>query len=451
MKKIISLSLFAVLGFVVNTEAQTITTIAGTGVAGFNGDSSYATAARIYGPVGVAVDGAGNSYFADYYNQRIRKINSAGTISTIAGTGTAGYSGDNGLAVDAQLNNPMGVAVDIYGNVYVADKGNHRVRMINTNGIITTLAGANTFGYTGDNGPASAATLYAPTGVAVDHQGNVYIADRSNNAVRKISTDGMITTIAGTGAQGFNGDDWPSSTLATLYTPSSVAVDKIGNVYIADQNNNRIRKVDTFGKISTVMGNGVAGYTADGVAAAHSQIYAPSSVAVDKWGNVYISDELNYMIRKMNINSGQMVTIAGSHGVRGFNGDTGLAINALIGDCKGLAVDDAGNIYLSDWRNNRVNYITSTVTAVMNVNAGLQSLAIYPNPNNGSVTVNVASVNSGKVNIVITNVVGEKIKEVTTETNRPFVVDMNVAAGIYFVSATTANGHLAGKIEVSGR
>ena len=441
----------AVLGFAITTKAQTIYNLAGNGVAGFSGDSSAASLAEVFGPSGIAVDGAGNSYFADYFNQRIRKINSAGTITTIAGTGTAGFSGDGGLAINAELHNPTGLAVDVIGNLYVADKGNNRVRMINTGGVITTLAGANTGGYTGDNGPASAAELYGPTGVAVDAQGNIYIADRSNNAVRKIDLNGMISTIAGTGAGGFNGDDWPSSTLATLYEPSSVAVDNIGNVYIADQNNNRVRKVDTFHKISTVMGNGVAGYSADGSNAVHSEIYAPSSVAVDRWGNVYISDELNYLIRKMDVNSGEMVTIAGRHGTSGFNGDTGLAVNALIGDCRGLAVDNAGNIYFSDWRYNRVNYITSTVTAVKSVDKDLMELGIYPNPNNGSFTINVTSANTGKVNIVISNVVGEKVGEFSTETNKPFVVGLNSPSGIYFVHATTAGGSLTGKVEIGNR
>ena len=441
----------AVLGFAITTKAQTIYTLAGNGVAGFSGDSSAASLAEVFGPSGIAVDGAGNSYFADYFNQRIRKINSAGTITTIAGTGTAGFSGDGGLAINAELHNPTGLAVDVIGNIYVADKGNNRVRMINTGGVITTLAGANTGGYTGDNGPASAAELYGPTGVAVDAQGNIYIADRSNNAVRKIDLNGMISTIAGTGAGGFNGDDWPSSTLATLYEPSSVAVDNIGNVYIADQNNNRVRKVDTFHKISTVMGNGVAGYSADGSNAVHSEIYAPSSVAVDRRGNVYISDELNYLIRKMDVNSGEMVTIAGRHGTSGFNGDTGLAVNALIGDCRGLAVDNAGNIYFSDWRYNRVNYITSTVTAVKSVDKDLMDLGIYPNPNNGSFTVNVTSANTGKVNIVISNVVGEKVGEFSTETNKPFVVELNSPSGIYFVHATNASGSLTGKVEIGNR
>ncbi len=450
MKKILLPGLF-VLGFVANTNAQTIYTIGGTGVAGFSGDTSAATAAEIYGPAGVAVDGAGNSYVADFYNQRIRKISSAGTITTIAGNGTAGFGGDNGPAIGAELHDPMGVAADISGNVYIADRTNNRIRKVDASGNITTIAGTGAIGYSGDNGPATAARIYGPTGVAVDIAGNVYFADRVNNAVRKIDLNGTITTIAGTGTQGFNTDDWPSALLAELNNPTGVAVDNIGNVYIADQGNNRIRKVDTFHKISTVMGTGFAGHSADGSIATNCAISAPSGVAVDRWGNIYESDEANYTIRKADMNSNAVVTIAGKQGTRGFNGDTGLAANALIGDCKGLAVDNNGNIYFSDWLNNRVNYITSTVTAVKQVDNGLLKMSIYPNPNNGIFTVNFTSSNNEGLYITITNVAGEKVKEITTVTNKPCAMDLGAARGIYFVTATTASGVLTGKIEISNR
>ncbi len=450
MKKILLPGLF-VLGFVANTNAQTIYTIGGTGVAGFSGDTSAATAAEIYGPAGVAVDGAGNSYVADFYNQRIRKISSAGTITTIAGNGTAGFGGDNGPAIGAELHDPMGVAADISGNVYIADRTNNRIRKVDASGNITTIAGTGAIGYSGDNGPATAARIYGPTGVAVDIAGNVYFADRVNNAVRKIDLNGTITTIAGTGTQGFNTDDWPSALLAELNNPTGVAVDNIGNVYIADQGNNRIRKVDTFHKISTVMGTGLGSSSANGSDAIHCAINSPSSVAVDRWGNIYESDEANYTIRKVDASSNSVVTIAGRQGVRGFNGDTGLAVNALIGDCKGLAVDNNGNIYFSDWFYNRVNYITSTVTAIKQVDKGASEMSIYPNPNNGSFTVNFTSANNEDLHLVITNVTGEKVKEITTVTNRACLLDIGVAGGIYVITATTASSVLTGKVEITNR
>ena len=448
MKKIVLLGLIIVFVSAVNTEAQTIFTIAGNGVAGFSGDTSTATNAEIFGPTGVAVDGAGNEYISDYYNQRIRKINSSGTITTVAGTGTAGYNGDGMAATEAKINYPMGIAADAFGNVYFADRGNNRVRMISASGTITTLAGTGTGGYSGDNGPAINAKLYGPTGVAVDAAGNVFIADKSNNVIRRVdAVSGMITTVAGTGAPGYNGDSWPSATLSDLDNPADVALDIMGNLYIADQGNNRVRMVDTFRKISTIFGNGIGGYTADGLSATSSEIFSPSSVAVDISGNVYISDELNYMIRKVDHNSNTVVTIAGNR-VSGFNGDTGLAVNAQIGDCKGLAVDHAGNIYFSDWRYNRVNFITSTITGVKEVNGDMSAIAVYPNPNSGVFTVNVSSVNTERMRLTITNLTGEKIKEITAETNKPVAIDLNVAAGIYFISANSAGGNLTTKVEI---
>ena len=450
MKKIFLPGLF-MLAFAVNTNAQTISTIGGTGIPGFSGDGSAASAAEIFGPAGVAVDGAGNSYFADYYNQRVRKISSSGSITTIAGNGTAGFSGDGGPAVDAQLNYPMGVAADAYGNVYIADRYNNRVRKVDASGTITTVAGTGASSYTGDNGPATAAKLAGPFGVAADIAGNIFIADRSNQVIRKVDANGTITTIAGTGAAGYNTNDWPSATLADLYNPSSVAVDNMGNVYIADHDNNLVRKVDTFKKITTVLGTGIAGFGPDGAVATSCKINSPSSVAVDHWGNIYVSDEFNYTIRKVDANSNSVVTIAGIQGERGYNGDTGLAAHAMIGDCKGLAVDNNGNIYFSDWRNDVVNYITSTVTAVKTLDNSAMGLTTYPNPNNGTFTVNVTSANTFDVTFVVTDILGKKIKEINATTNRPYVMELDAARGIYFVTASTASGVLTGKIEIGNR
>ena len=219
-----------------NSTTGIITTIAGNGIAGYSGDGGLATNAELNNPYGVAVDSNGNIYIADTNNNRIRKVNSTtGIITTIAGNGTAGYSGDGGLATNAELYYPYGVAVDSNGNIYIADTYNNRIRKVNsTTGIITTIAGNGTAGYSGDGGPATNAQLNYPYGVAVDSSGNIYIADTDNNRIRKVnSTTGIITTIAGNGNPGYSGDGGPA-TNAELYDPSGVAVDSNGNIYIAD-------------------------------------------------------------------------------------------------------------------------------------------------------------------------------------------------------------------------
>ena len=204
-------------------------------------------------PSGVTVDGAGNLYIADTNNHRIRKVDTSGVITTVAGTGVSGYSGDDGLATAAQLNNPYGVTVDGAGNLYIADRSNHRIRKVDTSGVITTVAGTGAYGYSGDDGTAITAQLNFPYGVTIDSIGNLYIADSFNHRIRKVDTSGVITTVAGTGAQGNSGDGG-AATAAQLNSPSNVTVDSAGNLYIADTNNHRIRKVDTSGVITTVSG-----------------------------------------------------------------------------------------------------------------------------------------------------------------------------------------------------
>ena len=216
---------------------------------------------------GVAVDSSGNIYIADTYNNRIRKVDTAGVISTIAGNGAAGYSGDGGSATSAMLNGPMSVAIDAFDNIYIADQLNNCIRKVNTVGVISTVAGNGTAGFFGDGGLATSAALNNPTGVAIDSAGNIYIADANmnnyplnygNNRIRKVDTSGIISTVAGNGAAGYLGDGG-AATSATLGAPQGVAVDAIGNIYIADVLNNRIRKVDSSGVITTVAGNGTSG------------------------------------------------------------------------------------------------------------------------------------------------------------------------------------------------
>ena len=239
-----------------------INTIAGNGTEGYIGDGGAAIAAELYYPYGVAVDGNGNVYIADEYNNRIRKVSAAGIITTVAGNGTAGYSGDGDTATLAELNHPVGVAVDGSGNVYVVDGQNQCIRKVSVTGIITTIAGNGTSGYSGDGGPATAAELWYPIAVAVDVSDNVYIADYGSNRIRKVSAAGIITTIAGNGTAGYSGDGG-AATSAELYNPVGVAVDGSGNVYESEVNNNRIRKVSAAGIITTIAGNGTAGFGGD--------------------------------------------------------------------------------------------------------------------------------------------------------------------------------------------
>ena len=320
-----------------------ISTIAGTGAAGFSGDGGPATSAQLWNPAGLTVNNAGNIFIVEATNQRIRKIDATtGIISTIAGTGTAGYSGDGGPATSAQLNNPQGLTVDSAGNFFIADYSNHRIRKIDvTTGIISTVAGNGSGGYTGDGGPATSAQLYYPLGVAVDSAGNIFTFDYSNQRIRKTdATTGIITTVAGTGTAGFSGDGG-LATSAQLNNPNAVTVDSAGNIFIADYSNQRIRKIDaTTGIISTVAGSGTAGFSGDGGLAISAQLNNPLGVTVDSIGNVFIIDRLNNRIRKIGL-TGKISTFSG-----GYSGEGKQAIASQLSRANAVAVDSAGNIFI---------------------------------------------------------------------------------------------------------
>ncbi len=234
MKKILLLATLFLLGNATRHRPRSLPTFAGDSTAGYNGDGISAVAAKLFQPIGVAVDGTGNVYISDRGNNRIRKVNTSGIITTIAGNGLSGYTGDNGPATDAKINYPYGVAVDVNGNVYFADNNNSCIRKVNTFGIITTIAGNDTEGYNGDNIPATSAELNSPTGVAVDGSGNVYIADALNNRIRKVNTSGIITTIAGTGASIDSGDNG-LAVASGIYGPYSITLDATNNIYIGEQ------------------------------------------------------------------------------------------------------------------------------------------------------------------------------------------------------------------------
>jgi len=303
------LLLFAFLFFSFSFKAQIIITVAGNHAAGYTGDGGPAISAELWQPSGTAVDASGNIFIADATNNCIRKVNSSGIITTVAGNGTSVFSGDGGPAISAGMYYPTSVAFDAAGNLFIAASGDCRIRKVDASGIITTVAGSGVFGYSGDGGQAILAAIKQPQAIAFDANGNLYIADATNR-IRKIdSSTNIITTIAGNGTQGFAGDGGPS-TAAVLYAPYGLAFDAADNLYIADWGNNAVRMINTSGIISTVAGDTTAGYSGDGGPATAASLHSPYSVAFDAAGNMYISDYQNYAIRKVNT-SGIISTFAG--------------------------------------------------------------------------------------------------------------------------------------------
>jgi sugar lactone lactonase YvrE len=386
MKKI----LFIFLLSPIVTEAQLITTILGNGTSSiFGGDSGPASLAQIYSPAGIIASG-GNYVFSQNVGNTIRKVDSNNVINTIAGTSVSGSLGDNGPATSAQLHLPEGICLDSIGNVFIADHSNYKIRKINLiTGIISTYAGTGTNGDSGDGASALLAN-FCPSDICFDKKGNLYISDAAHNKIRKVNTLGIISIYAGTGAQGFSGDD-SLATNAKLWQPGGLTIDKYDNIYVVDGNNNRIRRIDTFGIITTIAGTGVGGYNGDNILAINANI-SPSFIAVDGIGNIYFS-EITMRVRKIN-NVGIISTIAGT-GVGGYNGDSILAINAQLNAPSGVAVDECGNLYISDTWNNRIRKVWFNTDTLPQVN-----IAVTPNDTvitGTQVTTTATSTNHGTV------------------------------------------------------
>lgn len=328
-------------------QSQIITTIGGTGVYGCTGSGGPATSAQIGQLNGITLDTLGNVYVSSYTCRRVFKIDRAGIITTVAGIGVMGSDGDGGPATAAKLGIPAGLATDRSGNLFICDNENSVIRKVNAAGIISTIAGDATVtggGYTGDGGPAVRALLSGPVGLATDAAGNLFIADANNNVVRKIATSGIITRVAGNGYFAYTGDGG-SPLAAGVQYPVSVAVAPDGTMYIADEDNHLIRKVSG-GIITTIAGNGVAGYTGDGGPASAAQLHYPKTLSTDRFGNLYIADVYNHAIRKINT-AGIMSTYAGN-GTMGHSGDGGPAVLAQMNLPQGVAVDKYGFAYISE-------------------------------------------------------------------------------------------------------
>ncbi|MFP6589097.1 MAG: Ig-like domain-containing protein [Candidatus Latescibacterota bacterium] len=338
-------------------DAQTIRTIAGTGTAGFSGDGAQADSAAFNSPVGVHGDNTGQTWVADTGNHRIRRITATfDTVVTYAGTGTVGYTGDGSAATAATLNAPTDVFVDTTGNVWIADTGNHVIRKITTAGVISTVAGTGARGFSGDAAAATSAQLNSPAGVYVTNGGVIYIADRGNHRVRRVSAAGTITTIAGTGVPGFSGDGSPAG-FAQLDSPSDVFLDTSGTLYIVDTNNHCLRAIAASDNtISTIAGTGGApGFSGDGGVATNARFAFPRAVFVDTSGSIYIADRFNHRIRRINT-SGDITTLAGD-GVLGASGDGAAANVARLGSPAGVWLYDNRELFIADSGNHRVRRV----------------------------------------------------------------------------------------------
>jgi hypothetical protein len=334
-----------------------------------------ATAAQLNGPTSVAVDDTGNLYIADKANNRIRKVNTAGIITTIAGDGTAGFGGDGFAATGAQLNAPRGVAIDTAGNIYIADAGNQRIRKVNSAGIISPIAGTGTGGYSGDGGPAVAAQLYGPYCVWVTSIGDMLVADVDNERIRMIATDGTITTVAGTGSAGYSGDGGLAAS-AQLNEPIAVVSDSTGNIFIADGWNNRVRKVATDGTISTIAGTGSAGFSGDGGTATGAQLNNPYGVAT-RSGSVYIADNANNRVRYVTEANGIGRQTANAEAVIIYPNPVKQSFNIYIGCAQNTIAhvslcDISGRIvYSAEVRTNKETMLQPNVPAGTYVTAVL--------------------------------------------------------------------------------
>lgn len=345
-----------------------LTVVAGNGFSGFSGDGGPATSAALSADSGIAVDADGNLFLADSLQNRIRKVTTDGIIRTIAGNGKTGFSGDGGPAVSASLGLPMGMAVDMKGDLFFVDFLNSRVREVTPDGTITTVAGNGHIAFLGDGGPARLASL-GPVDIAVDGFGDIFIADASNERVRKVTPDGIINTVAGNGNAHASGDGGPA--INASVDPYGVAVDAKGDLYIADLTNNLVRKVTPDGIISTVAGNGIPAFSGDGGDAKEASLYLPVAVTLDTVGNLFIADRINLRIRAVKAD-GFISTVAGN-GNFSFAGDTGPAINASLNFATAVALDAQGDLFIGDTDNYRIRLVTQDGAIITVAGNGIPS------------------------------------------------------------------------------
>jgi hypothetical protein len=437
-------------GITIYSQAQIIETIAGNGFTGYSGDGGQATAAEFDNPRYTTIDAAGNVYVTDYYNYVIRKITPAGIVSTFAGTGSAGFSGDGGQASAATFDDPMGMVVDASGNMYLADELNNRIRKITPAGIITTIAGNGTAGLSGDGGPATNAELNWPVGLTLDASGNLLVGDYANSAIRKITPAGIITTIAGNGVRGFTGDGG-QATAAEMNLIHGLVTDPAGNVYFDDFNNNRVRKITPAGIITTIVGTGAGGFSGDGGPATAAELNTATGIDIDAAGNLYIADYSNSAIRMVNT-SGIISTIAGNN-IAGYSGDGGPATAAELNYAYSTMFDHSGNIYIVDAGNMRLRVFANPAKSnegINEVSGANHTLSVYPNPANNNLYVNITGM-AGTAYLSVYNLVGQELLKQEAKNENIINLDVkNISAGMYILKVQTEDGStLVRKFEIS--
>ena len=435
MKQLLLLILFFLLSY--NAISQgIITTFAGNAVlvcrsGAAAGDGGPAYTASLCSPYDVAIDDSDNVYYCDFATYKVRKITVAtGIISLIAGNDTSGYNGDNIPAIHSMLNNPRGLAVDHAGNVYIADASNVRIRKVTkSTGIITTIAGTGVLGYNGDNIRADTAMITGILGIATDDSNNIYISDNGNYSVRKISaTTGMITRVVGNGS----GSIPIENSLATqtpLLSIWGISLDKHRNIYIADASHNKIYKVDAVtNRIHTFAGTGMQGFSGDNGPATQAALNFPNFVKTDTSGNVYISDQGNVRVRKVDVATGIITTVAGN-GMQGFYGDGGSALNAKFSVIRGVASDNSGSLYICDPDNYRIRKVV--FPSGINQSYQMDGFSIYPNPSSGIVTLHTPSQSIYQISIY--NNIGQLAFQTNTDQQDTQLQLSNLPAGSYVI------------------
>lgn len=426
------------------THSQVIVTAAGTGSPTYGGDGGPATAAQLQNPYGVTLDKDGNLYICDQVNWRVRKVSPAygGTIATIAGNGTPGYSGDGIDGKYANIRGVYDVAVDKKGNAYLADAGNHRIRKVSASGIITTYAGTGTAGYNGDGIAATSAMLSEPIGICIDDTGNIFVADRFNRRIRKIDTFGIITTIAGNSAAGYAADGALAGT-ASLDEVWCVRVDRFGTVFFTD--NRRLRKITTAGTLLTVAGNGTLGDAGDGGPALAAELLV-SAFAIDDGGNIYIADGGACRVRK--IEADGVITAFAGNGAGGYSGDWGNPLMARLHTCGGIAVAPNGDVYIGDVGNHRVRLVTTHLVGITGPEAGTDGLSVFPNPASGAVTVVLTEATGIEAEATVVAVDGRVMDSFCLRANAPLHLSTPWPAGNYVINITAGSRKLSKVITV---